>query len=1026
MRRPARQRANTGVANRQAWVLGVLLLAATLAVLVTPGRAKADPTPPSVTLTSPSSGSNLRSLVTLTANATAGTNPIDHVEFYYDDPNSNGGNPVDIGGSSTAPYSVTWDSTSVPNCELDVCTVSAVAFDTTALQSNPDLASVGVDNPIVVDPSASDGSDNCSLRNAIASATNNDSEGNCLNGLSGSPDTIEVPTGTYDLAGELKVTSDLNIVGAGAHATTISGATTGQRVFEIANSANVGLSGLTISGGTENSSSPTDNPGVGGGIWIDSGSSLNLQDSIVSGNSATVSGGGLDSDGSLTITGSTIEQNTTNGSGAGIDDFGPGFSITNSTIMNNGAQNAGGGLYLAGPATLTNDTIASNNSQGNPGGGIAVDGGTDPHTIYVGNTIVADNRFFESTNNCSASLASLGGNIDDDGRCGFDLSSDQSDVASTGLGPVDQSGPTDVLSLDAGSPAIDKGDDMTCPTTDQRYVVRPQGSHCDSGAYEYTADPPTNYNVSTVPELAGVVSSAEDLEAPATIQLAAGRYDIGTLMGVIGTGAGLEFDGAGAAGTILDGNDVTTRLFDIGGDASAPTTIKGVTVENSSDTGINDNGDLQLDDSVVQDNPSLGISATGGAQGGLDVSGSTISGNGDAAPDSVGNGGIYTYFTPVTLANTTISRNNGSAIYPADNGATEVHLKSVTIAGNPGAGIAIHAPIDAVNTIVANNAGGDCLHAVENMTTLGHNLDSDSSCAFSDPTDLHGDPKLGPLQDNGGPTPTMALLPGSPAIDAGDPSSCPAVDQRGITRPQGARCDIGAFELVNPPNDFVVTNTNDSGAGSLRQAISDANTAGGGTISFDIPGTGVQTISPTGGLPAITAPTKIDGFTQPGALSNTQGFGQADNASLQIVLVDGGLTVGPGGAGSVIRGLSFTSNMGFGTAIDVEANNVTVAGNFIGLGPSGKDDGITTLTTGVRAAGSNDVDRRPQPGRPERGRLCQRRHRPIVRRRDGRPGELRRHRRHRYDRGVERRRNRLPRRRNRRHGAREPHLGQPG
>ena len=54
------------------------------------------------------------------------------------------------------------------------------------------------------------------------------------------------------------------------------------------------------------------------------------------------------------------------------------------------------------------------------------------------------------------------------------------------------------------------------------------------------------------------------------------------------------------------------------------------------------------------------------------------------------------------------------------------------------------------------------------------------------------DPRLGPLQDNGGPTPTHALLLGSPAIDAS--SACPATDQRGVTRPQGAGCDIGAFE----------------------------------------------------------------------------------------------------------------------------------------------------------------------------------------------------------------------------------------
>ena len=55
---------------------------------------------------------------------------------------------------------------------------------------------------------------------------------------------------------------------------------------------------------------------------------------------------------------------------------------------------------------------------------------------------------------------------------------------------------------------------------------------------------------------------------------------------------------------------------------------------------------------------------------------------------------------------------------------------------------------------------------------------------------------LGPLADNGGPTPTMALLPASPAIDSGDDSACPPRDQRGVSRPKGSACDIGAFELA--------------------------------------------------------------------------------------------------------------------------------------------------------------------------------------------------------------------------------------
>ena len=78
----------------------------------------------------------------------------------------------------------------------------------------------------------------------------------------------------------------------------------------------------------------------------------------------------------------------------------------------------------------------------------------------------------------------------------------------------------------------------------------------------------------------------------------------------------------------------------------------------------------------------------------------------------------------------------------------------------------------------------------------GHNLDSETSCGFTAAGDISNtDPLLGPLQDNGGRTWTHALLPGSPAINQGTNSTCPATDQRGIARPQMGICDIGAYEL---------------------------------------------------------------------------------------------------------------------------------------------------------------------------------------------------------------------------------------
>jgi hypothetical protein len=96
------------------------------------------------------------------------------------------------------------------------------------------------------------------------------------------------------------------------------------------------------------------------------------------------------------------------------------------------------------------------------------------------------------------------------------------------------------------------------------------------------------------------------------------------------------------------------------------------------------------------------------------------------------------------------------------------------------------------NTIV----GGPCGVADGGqIVSEGFNIATDSSCGLTGPGDKPDtDPKLGPLQDNGGPTPTRAPLAGSLALDNGTNTDCPATDQRGVSRPRGAACDMGAFE----------------------------------------------------------------------------------------------------------------------------------------------------------------------------------------------------------------------------------------
>ena len=177
--------------------------------------------------------------------------------------------------------------------------------------------------------------------------------------------------------------------------------------------------------------------------------------------------------------------------------------------------------------------------------------------------------------------------------------------------------------------------------------------------------------------------------------------------------------------------------------------------------------------------------------GTLTVTNSTVNGN-----TASRGGGIFNDGAMVTLTNSTVSENVAlsgiGGIYNDRGGSLDV--ANTSIVDNSGGGILSDGTVVFINAIIANIPPGvDCGGG---FTSLGHNLDSDGTCNLTQPTDLSNvDPLLGPLQDNGGTTFTHALLPGSPATDAGDDANCPDPDQRGVARPQGAACDIGAFEF---------------------------------------------------------------------------------------------------------------------------------------------------------------------------------------------------------------------------------------
>ena len=226
---------------------------------------------------------------------------------------------------------------------------------------------------------------------------------------------------------------------------------------------------------------------------------------------------------------------------------------------------------------------------------------------------------------------------------------------------------------------------------------------------------------------------------------------------------------------------------------------------------------LTVTNSTFADNSA----SRGGAiasSGTLTVTNSTFSGNRAV----LNGGGIYNDTGTLNVSNSTFSGNNafgGGAI--ANSGALTV--TNSTISGNSAAvqGGGIYHVLNSgtlpnsatlKNTIMANNTDENCeVSFIDNpITDGGGNLDDGTSCGFSAATSQsNANAGLDPsgLLNNGGPTRTIALMAGSDAIDAGISAICAAepvnnLDQRGATRPQGAACDIGAFEFgATPPTE---------------------------------------------------------------------------------------------------------------------------------------------------------------------------------------------------------------------------------
>lgn len=254
---------------------------------------------------------------------------------------------------------------------------------------------------------------------------------------------------------------------------------------------------------------------------------------------------------------------------------------------------------------------------------------------------------------------------------------------------------------------------------------------------------------------------------------------------------------AGFAGGLYNGGTLTLQNSTVSDNVS---TFYGGGIESVSDPLYSPLG-LTITASTVSGN----VSGTNGgglylSLGNATISNSTISGNRVSTGGWLG-GGVWVYYqATLNVTNSTIYDNTAGT----GGGIFNYHEQAVLglpeiVASQPLVLLQL-GNITLQGTIVANNSGGNCGRSsqTEPINSLGYNLDSGVSCEFNVANnDLNNtDPLLGPLQDNGGDTWTHALLNGSPAIDPAGYANCLTTDQRGISRPQGSACDIGAFEAV--------------------------------------------------------------------------------------------------------------------------------------------------------------------------------------------------------------------------------------
>jgi CSLREA domain-containing protein len=280
-----------------------------------------------------------------------------------------------------------------------------------------------------------------------------------------------------------------------------------------------------------------------------------------------------------------------------------------------------------------------------------------------------------------------------------------------------------------------------------------------------------------------------------------GSGGTGGMAGCCGDGGGLANDGGTVAitgSTFVANHAGAVGTGGAGGTGTSLGGIGGTGAGGSSGGAIATNGGtVTITNSTLSGN----FSGPGGAggNGGSDPIDSPQPVGGNSGNGSAGGGVFARGGATMTLTNVTVAGNHvsgpGTPGSPGNPGAQAGSPGNPAFGGGVDDSAASPATVTLANTLLASNELGNCAGAV---TDGGHNLSFGlSQCpqAF-----LSGDPKLGPLQDNGGATQTHALGTASAAIDQvpANGAGCPTTDQRGLPRPSGTACDIGAYEVTSP------------------------------------------------------------------------------------------------------------------------------------------------------------------------------------------------------------------------------------